>query len=147
MTSHIKRAIAWGTAVVLASNSLAWAQTITPAKPPAPMLMDGEAAIIPVGRSISIDTPRDVSMVKTSDDKIANIVPITSRLVEVIGIAAGQTDVKLYDTAGRLMMTQPVKVQPDFSSLNSLIASRVPGSQVDIDYLNGKIVLNGVAPT
>jgi len=147
MTSRIRKALAWSAAALLASDSLAFAQGLAP-KPasPAPSA-PVERDVIPIGRSISIEVPRDVGIARTTDEKVANVIPVTARRVEVLGVGAGQTDVKLFDTAGRPMLTQTVRVEPDFGELSRLIASRIPGAEIEIDSLNGKVVLNGTVPT
>ena len=147
MTGRIRKALSLSAAALLASNSFAIAQGYQPAKPLAPLpIEDIQRDVLTVGQKMSIRLPAPIGAAFT-DEKVANIIPVTPTQIEVVAVGPGQTDVKLYDTAGRPMLTQAIKVQPDFGDLTRLLSTGVPGSQIELDSLQGKIVLNGTAPT
>ncbi|MEI7931978.1 MAG: pilus assembly protein N-terminal domain-containing protein [Alphaproteobacteria bacterium] len=146
MTGRTRKSLAWSAAFLLASQNLAGAQSFAPKTPDLAPAGQPQSEVMTVGQRISIALDRDYGTAIT-DEKVANIIPISARRIEVVAVGAGQTDIKLYDNAARPLLTQSLRVQPDFGDLSRLIAARVPGAQVEIDSLGGKIVLNGTVPT
>jgi hypothetical protein len=64
---------------------------------------DATAQFLPleISKSIVIDLPRDVADVLVTAQDIVNVIPRTKRQVSVIAKGLGQTNVYLYDAAGK----------------------------------------------
>ncbi len=97
------------------------------------------------GRSAVIDLPADASDVFVSNPAIADAVLRTPRRIFVLGVAAGQSDAIFFDGMGRQILNLSIRVEAPTDNLADTIHRLFPQSKVEIQSLNGHIVLSGIA--
>ncbi len=100
---------------------------------------------LPKGRSAVIDLPADASDVFVSNPAVADAVLRTPRRIFVLGVAAGQSDAIFFDAMGRQILNLSVRVDAATDGLNDTVRRLFPRSHVDIQSLNGHIILSGMA--
>ncbi len=97
------------------------------------------------GRSIVLNTNEEVRDVLVSNPKIADAVVRTRNRVFVFGNKIGQASLVLFGNGGRQLASFNLSVQPDPSGLSELISRLLPNSAIDVDLMNGSVVLSGTA--
>ncbi len=97
------------------------------------------------GRSAVIDLPADASDVFVSNPAVADAVLRTPRRIFVLGVAPGQSDAIFFDAMGRQILNLSIRVEAATDTLSDTIHRLFPQSQVEIQSLNGHIVLSGMA--
>ncbi len=100
---------------------------------------------LPKGRSAVIDLPVDASDVFVSNPAIADAVLRTPRRIFVLGVDAGQSDAIFFDQMGRQILNLSIRVDAPTDQLSDAVAHLFPRSRVEIQSLNGKVVLSGMA--
>ncbi len=95
------------------------------------------------GKSKVITLPRDARDILVSDPTVANAVIRTPKQIYVTGLANGQTNIIIFDRAGRQIVTLDVSVEKGGLDLESLIHRLLPTSNIAVDVLNGNVVLSG----
>lgn len=132
-------------AAVALSPGVSMAQS-TPAD--APRVTAGGGAnsaslVLPFGKSAIIDLPSDARDVLISNPRIADAVVRTSRRAYVIGRALGSTNIFFFDAAGRQVANVEIRVEPDVSALNELLARHSPESNIHAEAVNASVILTG----
>lgn len=102
---------------------------------------------VPVNKSQVLRSDRPYSKALIGNPDIADIVPITSTSVYVLGKKSGTTSLTLYDNSSRLIAVVDVVVGPDVLTLKRQLSDLMPGSQVSARMSNDSIVLDGVVPS
>jgi pilus assembly protein CpaC len=97
------------------------------------------------GRSAVIDLPADASDVFVSNPAVADAVLRTPRRIFVLGVAPGQSDAIFFDGMGRQILNLSIHVEAPTDNLADTVHRLFPQSQVDIQSLNGHLVLSGIA--
>jgi pilus assembly protein CpaC len=97
------------------------------------------------GRSAVIDLPADASDVFVSNPAVADAVLRTPRRIFVLGVAAGQSDAIFFDGMGRQILNLSVHVEAPTDNLADAMHRLFPESHVEVQSLNGHIVLSGMA--
>jgi len=100
---------------------------------------------LPKGRSAVIDLPADASDVFVSNPAVADAVLRTPRRIFVLGVAPGQSDAIFFDGMGRQILNLSVRVEAATDNVADAIHRLFPQSQVEVQSLNGHIVLSGMA--
>lgn len=137
-------ALAASAAIALAPG-VAGAQSI-PAD--APHISNGGGAnsasiVLPFGRSAIIDLPSDARDVLISNPRVADAVVRTSRRAYVIGRALGSTNIFFFDAHGRQVANVEIRVEPDVSALNEILARHAPDGNIHAEAVNASVVLSG----
>jgi pilus assembly protein CpaC len=101
---------------------------------------------LPKGRSAVIDLPMDAADVFVSNPAVADAVLRTPRRIFVLGVGSGQSDALFFDHAGRQILSLSIRVEAPTDQLSDTISRLYPEAQVDVQSLNGFVVLNGVVP-
>ena len=99
------------------------------------------------GRSAVIDLPADASDVFVSNPAVADAVLRTPRRIFVLGVSAGQSDAIFFDGMGRQILNLSVRVEAPTDNLADTVHRLFPESHIDVQSLNGHIVLSGMAKT
>ena len=97
------------------------------------------------GRSAVIDLPVDASDVFVSDPKVADAVLRTPRRIFVLGVDAGQSDAIFFDAMGRQILNLSIRVDAPTDELSDTVHRLFPDSHVDVQSLNGHVILSGMA--
>ena len=100
---------------------------------------------LPKGRSAVIDLPADAGDVFVSNPAVTDAVLRTPRRVFVMGVAAGVSDVIFFDGNGRQIMNLSVRVDAATDELADSVHRLFPNAHVDVQSLNGQVVLSGMA--
>jgi len=103
--------------------------------------------VVPVGKAVVIDLPGDARDVVLSNPEVADAVVRTARRVFLMGRRLGQTNAFFFDAQGRPLANLNVRVEPDASGLNAMIARIAPNARAQAESMGGLVVLTGSAPT
>ncbi len=97
------------------------------------------------GRSAVVDLPVDASDVFLSNPQVADAVLRTPRRIFVLGVDGGQSDAIIFDAMGRQILNLSIRVDAPTDELSDTVHRLFPGAQVDVQSLNGHVVLSGMA--
>ena len=103
--------------------------------------------VVPVGKAVVIDLPGDARDVVLSNPEVADAVVRTARRVFLMGRRLGQTNAFFFDAQGKPLGNLNVRVEPDATGLNAMIARIAPNARVQAESMGGLVVLTGSAPT
>ncbi len=78
--------------------------------------------------------------------EVADVVPLTDRSIYILGKKVGVTRISLLSQSKRVIGTVDVEVTYDIRALSARIKKHVPHADVEVDSVNGKILLTGVVP-
>lgn len=125
-----------GTAIAPAAQAQVYSQS--------GMSMHAGTVEIAVNKSqvLTADTTIDRAMI--GNDEIADILPVSSNSIYVLGKAVGTTSLTLYDRANRVIAIMDISVGPDVGGLREQMAQLMPGQPVEARVSNGAVVLSGV---
>ena len=90
---------------------------------------------------LTADTAIDRAMI--GNDEIADILPVSSNSIYVLGKQVGTTSLTLYDRSNRVIAVMDISVGPDVASLRDQMNQLMPGQPVQSRVSNGAIVLSG----
>ena len=123
------------------------AQRMTIPEPTAPE--STEVLTLTVNKSYMIEFDADIGDVIIANDRIANVVARDQRRVAVMGVAPGESNIVFLDRSGRKVKTLEISVTDGVAGmdqLRGLIKRHVPGSKVQVEAVNGRIILAGSVP-
>ena len=100
---------------------------------------------LPKGRSAVIDLPVDASDVFVSNPAVADAVLRTPRRIFVLGVDGGQSDAIFFDGMGRQILNLSIRVDTPTDELSDTVQRLFPGSHVQVQSLNGHVILSGMA--
>src|SRR5256885_1985778 len=101
---------------------------------------------VPVNKSQVLRADRPYSKALIGNPDIADIVPISSTSVYVLGKKTGTTSLTLYDRSSRLIAVVDVVVGPDVTTLKRQLSDMLPASPIAARMSNDSVVLEGVVP-
>ncbi len=108
-----------------------------------------ETLTLTVNKSYMIEFDTDIDDVIIANDKIANVVARDRRRIAVMGVAPGESNVVFLDRSGRKVKVLEISVTDGVAGmdqLRTLIKRHVPGSKVQVEAVNGRIILAGNVP-
>ncbi len=100
-------------------------------------------------KSYMIEFDTDLDDVIIANPGIANITARDSRRVAIMGIAPGASNMVFLDRTGRKMLVLDVSVTDTVAGmdeLRSLIKRYVPNNKIQVESVNGRVILAGSAP-
>ncbi len=108
-------------------------------------LADGGTRQIKLGlnKSMIVELPREVREVMVSNPSQIEAVLQTSTRAYLIGKQVGEANILFTDIDGRNVVVLEVTIERDFSALSEFLARVIPGANVQIESLNGNVVLTG----
>lgn len=98
---------------------------------------------LPVSQAVTVSMSDVVGRVVSADPAIADAQPITDRSLYLVGRAFGTTTVNLYSSAGTPVGLLAVEVGADTDDMTRSIRSAVPGSDVHVGAVNGRVRVSG----
>jgi pilus assembly protein CpaC len=106
----------------------------------------GETRTLSLGinKSMVIELPADVRDVLVSNPAVADAVVRTARRVFVIGVAAGDTNIFLFDGADRQIAVLNITVQRDITGIQATLADLMPGADIAVEPVNDGVILRGL---
>jgi pilus assembly protein CpaC len=96
-----------------------------------------------LNKSMIVELPRGVRDVMVSNPEQIDAVLQTSTRAYLIGKNAGEANIVFMDKDGRPVTTLEVTIERDFTALSDFIDRVIRGANVQVDSLNGNIVLTG----
>ena len=96
-----------------------------------------------LNKSTVIDLPRPVADVVITNAGIADAVVQTTQRIIFRGVATGETNAFLFDEAGRELLNLEIVVENDLSGMKDLLARHLPNARVNVESVNGAVVLTG----
>ena len=102
---------------------------------------------VPVNKSQVLRTDRAYSKALIGNPEIADIVPISSTSVYVLGKKTGTTSLTLYDRANSLIAVVDVVVGPDVMTLKRQLSDLIPGTEIAARMSNDSVILEGIVPS
>jgi pilus assembly protein CpaC len=120
----------------------------------APLPAFAESAVIAVNRSNQtialglskskvIDLPRDAHDIIVANPAVADAVTRTARRIYIFGKQIGQTNIFVFDAAGREIAVLDLKIERDIANLASTIRKYIPTAEVRAEMLNDNVILTG----
>jgi pilus assembly protein CpaC len=103
----------------------------------------GELAV-PVNKSQVLRSDRAYSKALIGNPEIADVLPLTSQSLYILGKKAGTTSLTLYDRSNRLIAVVDVVVGPDVIGLRRQMADLMHGGDISARISNDSIVLEGI---
>lgn len=100
-----------------------------------------------VGKSVSIDLPRDARDVIVANPAVANAVVRSARRVFLIGVAVGQTNVFFLDAEGRQIAGYDIDVARDLTGLRATLRNLLPHANIEVRSAGDSVVVSGQAAT
>jgi pilus assembly protein CpaC len=125
-------------AAIPLNGSAAWAQSFTQSD-----AKTGAVMTVPVNKSQVLKLDRAFSKAMIGNPEIADVMPLSSNSVYVLGRATGSTNLALYDRANGLIAVVDVVVGPDTLGLKRQISESFPGEDVRVSNANDSILLEG----
>ena len=98
---------------------------------------------VPLHKSRIFDLPTDVRDVLVGNRDVADVVIKTPRLVSVLGLNIGDTNVFFLDRKGRQVLRLEISVERDLAALNKAFVELLPGEHITARGMNKGIVLSG----
>lgn len=99
---------------------------------------------VPVNKSQVVTADQSISRAMIGNAEIADVLPISSRSIYVLGKAKGTTSLTLYDSANRVIAVMDVSVGPDVEGLQRKLQQLIPDQTIDASLSNGSVVLSGL---
>jgi pilus assembly protein CpaC len=102
-----------------------------------------------VNKSYMIEFDTEIDDVIVGNPAIADVVARDRRRVAVMGTAPGETNIVFLDRSGRKLKVLEVSVTDGVAGmeqLRGLIKRHVPGAKVEVEAVNGRIILSGLVP-
>lgn len=79
-----------------------------------------------LGKSLVVDTEKNVSRISLAAPETANILLISQRQVYLTAKATGSTTLTMWDEAGRIMAVYDIVVTPDLTALKQMLHTVLP---------------------
>lgn len=99
---------------------------------------------VPLNKSQMLRVDQPYGRIMLGNEDIADVVPITSNSIYVLGRKFGTTSLTVYDKSDRVLAVVDVAVGPDVVSLRRQLAELIPGQKIDAHISNASVVLTGV---
>jgi pilus assembly protein CpaC len=98
---------------------------------------------LPASQAVTVTISSPVGKMVTADPTIADAQPITETSLYLVGKAFGTTTVNLYSDEGRPVGLLAVEVGVDTADIARSIRAAVPGSNIKVGTVNGRVRLSG----
>src|SRR5690606_30662066 len=100
--------------------------------------------VVPAGKSEVLELPEPYGDVMVANPEIADVLPLSTRSVYVVGKKMGSTALSIYGPGKRLLTAVNVVVSADVNGLKARMHDVMPGeTQVKVSAANESIVLSG----
>jgi pilus assembly protein CpaC len=101
--------------------------------------------VVPVGKSQVIELPAPYSDLMIAEPKVADVLPLTSRSVYVVGRSIGSTSLTIYGPGKRLIAAANIVVSADGDGLKARLHDIMPTERdISVHAANQSLVLSGV---
>lgn len=100
-----------------------------------------------LNKSLVVELPRDAHDILVANPDVADAVTRTSRRIYLFGKQVGQTNIFVFDGAGKQILSLELNIERDINGLVATIERLVAGSKVDVEMINDNLILTGNVPT
>ncbi len=109
----------------------------------------GTAKRIKIGwnKSMVIDLPANAHDILVANPRVADAITRTSRRLYVFAKEVGETNIFVFDAAGRQIVSLDLSIERDIVGVEAHIRKYVPGSNVKVEMINDNVILTGTVPT
>jgi pilus assembly protein CpaC len=129
-----------GAGAALAAPAAALAQDA------APVASTASEIVVGVGKSRVIELPERYSDLMIANPKVADLLPLNTHSVYVVGKATGSTALTIYGPGRRLLASVTVTVSEDLEGLKRRLHEILPEEHgVEVRAANDSIILSGTA--
>jgi pilus assembly protein CpaC len=101
---------------------------------------------VAVGKSEDVGTDASFMDILVGDPEIADVNPLTDKMISILGKKIGTTRVSLYGEGKKLVGIFDVEVSYDVSKLREELAQRFRQAKIRVSTANGRVLLSGTAP-
>ena len=91
--------------------------------------------------TVRVDRPFKEVLIGSSD--IADVVPLTDRSIYILGKKIGMTRMSVLDANKNVMGIVDIEVTYDLEALRLRLAKELPGEDIEVSSVNGKVLLTG----
>ena len=98
-------------------------------------------------KSIVVDLPSVANDVLVANPKVADAVMRTSRRIYLFGKMVGQTNIFVFDGAGKQIAAMEIIIERDIAGLESSLSRLIKNSHIKAEMINDNIVLTGSVQT
>lgn len=96
-----------------------------------------------LNKSIVVDLPAAANDVLVANPAVADAVMRTSKRIYLFGKDQGQTNIFIFDGAGKQIAAMEITVERDVVGLEASINRLIPNANVRAEIINGSVVLTG----
>lgn len=100
-----------------------------------------------LNKSIVIDLPVDAHDILVANPEVADAVSRTARRIYLFGKKVGDTNLFIFDKAGKQVVSLDLRIERDVSGLDRYLARFIPDSEIKSEIINDNIVLTGTVQT
>ncbi|MEC9344130.1 MAG: type II and III secretion system protein family protein [Pseudomonadota bacterium] len=100
-----------------------------------------------LNKSLVVDLPGDAHDILVANPDVADAVTRTSRRIYIFAKQVGETNIFIFDAAGRQLLSVDLVIERDIKGLETYIEKYVPGSEVTVEMVNDNVILTGTVPT
>ncbi len=108
-----------------------------------------QSLTLTVNKSYMIEFDTDIDDIIVANPGIANVTARDRRRVAVMGVAPGESNIVFLDRSGRKLLVLEVSITDGVAGmdqLRGLINKYVPGNKVQVEAVNGRVILAGAVP-
>ena len=109
----------------------------------------GKTQTVKVGlnKSMVIDLPGDAHDILVANPEVADAITRTSRRIYIFAKQVGSTNIFIFDSAGRQLLSIDLDIERDITGLEANLKKYIPGSDIKVEVVNDNIILTGSVPT
>ena len=140
------RSIVTSLTVLAAAGAIGLAPTASAQSAPGPEPASSYDVVVAAGKSQVVQLPEPYTDLMIADPKIADVLPLNSHSVYIVGKALGSTGLTIYGPHKRLIAALNVEVSADIDGLKTRLHEILPNeSDIAVRTANQSIVLSGTA--
>jgi pilus assembly protein CpaC len=102
--------------------------------------------VISIGKSDVVKVDRAFGDLLVGDANVADVVPLTTMSFYVLGKKVGATRISIMSAGKELLGVVDIDVAYDIEGLRARLNESVPGNQIRVTSVNGKVLLTGIVP-
>ena len=106
-----------------------------------------ERVSLGLNKSIVLDLPVDAHDILVANPEVADAVSRTARRIYLFGKKVGETNIFVFDKAGKQVVSLDLRIERDVSGLDRYLARFIPDSEIKSEIINDNIVLTGRVQT
>lgn len=98
---------------------------------------------LPLGNAIAVRTEQPISKLIIGNSDVADVVPLSETSFHITGLNLGRTNLTVMGTDNRAQGVINIEVAPDAGNLQATLRQALPGSDIRVGTVNGRLHLTG----